>query len=990
MIRVAPSNGWAVVNNGDRPMTPQQFVTKWRESSLKESAGSQEHFIDLCRMLGERTPAESDPSGQWYAFEKGATKTGGGDGWADVWKRGCFAWEYKGKGKDLRQALRQLKLYAGALENPPLLIVSDMEKIEIHTNWTNMVQETRVFSFDDLLDANKRKPLKQAFSESAVEELKPGRKRADLTADVASEFVKLAQSLRARGHNAEKVAHFVNRMVFCMFAEDVELLPNKLFKKLLEVSRDDPERFVEHASRLFATMKEGGSFDLSKIEWFNGGLFDDDTALPLTRDDIKTALTAANQDWSNIDPSIMGTLFERGLDPDKRSQLGAHYTDPEKIMMIVNPVIIEPLSREWGRVKADIASELEKRATARSAGAKTQAFNRAKSLKIEFLERLKRFRILDPACGSGNFLYLGLKALKDIEHRVNLECEALAPELAREFPTVGPENMLGIEINPFAAELARVSVWIGEIQWMREHGFDASRNPILKSLDNIKHHDALLNDDGTEYKWPPADAIIGNPPFLGAKLMKGRLGVAETERIRAAFAGRLPGFTDLVCYWFEKSRVMLEAKITQRVGLVATKAIAKNTNLPVMRRISEVADLYDAWSNEPWIQDGAAVRVALVCFADPDSDISSMRLDGQTVDKINPNLTSGQDISIAEVLDANEGVSFLGIQKSGPFDVSGATGRSWLQEPLNPNGKPNSQLLKPYMNWDELSRRDDHRFLIDFERGLSEAQAAQFQAPFEYLRSAQYDPGSTTDTRTLVEARSTARDEHARERWWELYWPRPEMRRAIQGLSRYLVTGETAEHRLFVWLSLPLLPDKNLIVFARDDDVFFGVLHSAAHEAWATGIGNRMGVGNQRRYNASYIFETFPFPEGLTPDIAASQYATDPRAVAIAAAAKRLNELRENWLNPPDLVKQVPEVVPGYLDRLLPKDDAAAAILRKRTLTNLYNERPTWLANAHRDLDKAVAAAYGWIDWGDGLPDDVILERLFKLNQERAARQERA
>ena len=336
-------------------MTPQDFVHKWKESELRERSASHEHFIDLCRMLGEKTPAEADLKGEWYTFDKGASKTGGGDGWADVWKRGCFAWEYKSKGKNLSQALKQLKLYQGALENPPLLIVSDMERIEIHTSWTNMVQETHVFTLDDLIDGSKRARLKKAFSTIDVEAFKPGRRRADLTADVAKEFVKLAQSLRDLGHPAEKVAHFVNRLVFCMFAEDVELLPDSMFKKMLQASLHDATSFQDNARALFRAMaNRGGKVGYDLVEWFNGGLFDDDDVLPLEAADIRTALNAAEQDWSNIDPSIMGTLFERGLDPSKRSQLGAHYTDPEKIMMIVNPVIVDPLTFEWTQVRKEI------------------------------------------------------------------------------------------------------------------------------------------------------------------------------------------------------------------------------------------------------------------------------------------------------------------------------------------------------------------------------------------------------------------------------------------------------------------------------------------------------------------------------------------------------------------------------------------------------------------------------------------------------------
>jgi type II restriction/modification system DNA methylase subunit YeeA len=954
-------------------MTPQDFINKWRDSTLKESAGSQTHFNDLCRMLGEKNPTEADPAGDWYAFEKGATKTGGGDGWADVWKRGCFAWEYKGKGRDLAQALKQLKLYQGALDNPPLLIVCDMEKIEVHTAWTNMVQTVQVFALDDLIDARVRDKLKQAFSETGVEVWKPGRRRADLTAEVARDFVELAQNLRARGHAADKVAHFVNRMVFCMFAEDVALLPEKLFTKLLKLSLDSPSRFVPNAQRLFAAMaKPHGQLDFESIEWFNGGLFDDDSALPLERDDIKTALRAAGQDWSNIDPSIMGTLFERGLDPDKRSQLGAHYTDPEKIMMIVNPVIIEPLLREWAGVKAEIEAELDKRSTAKSAGAKTQAFNRAKSLKVGFLERLKRFRILDPACGSGNFLYLGLKALKDIEHRINTDCEALG--LARDFPAIGPENMLGIEINPFAAELARVSLWIGEIQWMREHGFDASRNPVLKSLDNIACHDALLNADGTEYQWPAADAIIGNPPFLGGKRLRDNLGDVTVDQMFAAFEGRVPAEADLVCYWFAKAREKLECRDAIRVGLVSTNSIRGGSNREVLDDIADTARLFDVWSDEPWVLDGAAVRVSLVCF-DVGDDVNGLHLDGRHVQQINTDLTATvADLTTAKRLKENAGVAFMGDTKGGAFDVSGELARQWLAQPQNPNGRLNSEVLRPWVNGMDVTRRSSGKWIIDFGWTMSERDASLYEAPFQHLTT------YVKPVRALNKREAYARN------WWRHVEARQGMWAALTELKRYIVTPRVSKYRVFAWCSAKVCPDSATIATARDDDATFGILHSRFHELWSLGLCTWLGVGNDPRYTPSTTFETFPFPSGLTPNIPAADYAVDPRAIAIATAAKRLNELRENWLNPADLVRRVPEVVAGYPDRILPIDDKAAAILKKRTLTNLYNERPAWLDHAHRDLDAAVAAAYGWADWGAGLPDEVILERLFKLNQERAGK----
>lgn len=498
-------------------MEVRDFIDTWDHAKLSERSASQTHFLQLCELLGEPKPAEVDPTGESYTFEKGAIKTTGARGWADVWKKGHFGWEYKGPGKDLEAAYKQLLTYSVALENPPLLIVSDLKRIIIRTNWTNTVQETYELSLNDLQDASKRQILKDAFSNP--EALRPKKTRTELTEEAASEFADIAKALRERGHNPEEVAHFVNRMVFCMFAEDVKLLPDNIFTKMLERSVNRPGDFQTHARTLFTAMRDkGGMVGFDHIEWFNGGLFDDDLALPLEKAEIKIALEAAKLDWSEIDASILGTLFERGLDPDKRSQLGAHYTDREKIMMILNPVIVEPLTREWEDTRAAMQAEFEKAETAKSKGAKTQARNRAAKLHAGFIDKLTHFRVLDPACGSGNFLNLALLELKDLEHKANLDAEAMG--LPRGFPSVGPECVKGIEINPYAAELARVSIWIGEIQWMLRNGFSASRNPILRTLDAIECADALIEQDAEtgewrEKDWPEADVIVGNPPFLG-------------------------------------------------------------------------------------------------------------------------------------------------------------------------------------------------------------------------------------------------------------------------------------------------------------------------------------------------------------------------------------------------------------------------------------------------------------------------------------------
>jgi hypothetical protein len=647
---------------------------------------------------------------------------------------------------------------------------------------------------------------------------------------------------------------------------------------------------------------------------------------------------------------------------------------------------VEPLLAEWAEVKANIVTLQEKAAKAKAAAAKTKAENEANQLRLGFMEKLRKFRVLDPACGSGNFLYLSLLELKNIEHRVNLEAEALG--FPREFPSIGPEAVLGIELNSYAAELARVSVWIGEIQWMRRNGFEAARNPILRTLNTIENRDAILNADGSETGWPNADVIVGNPPFLGAKSMFRSLGRPETERIRTAFAGRLPGFTDLVCYWFEKAREKVLNGQTIRVGFVATSKIAKNTNLPVLYRVSENAQIYCALADEPWVVDGAAVRVAIICFSKIADWRGAITLNGEVVHNINPDLTSGLNVSSASAISENRNVSFVGVQKSGPFDISGEIARSWLLAPVNPHGRSNSEILRPTWNGSDLTSSRSDTWFIDFPRGLAIPDASLWEYPFSHLQTSPYDPDDP-ENGTLSEVRASARDIHPRLEWWTPYWPRPEARKKLTVMRRYVATPMTSEHRIYVWLSYPTLPDNNLVIFTREDDVFFGLLHSKVHEHWSTRVGNRIGAGNQRRYNPATIFETFPFPEGLTPNIPAADYAADPRAIKIAAAATRLNELRENWLNPPDLVKRVPEVVPGYPDRILPVDEKAEAKLKDLTLTKLYNKRPAWLDFAHKALDEAVAEAYGWGDdeRAGKLTEDEILARLFALNQQRAGKQ---
>jgi hypothetical protein len=580
-------------------LTPAEFARKWDGNTRTERAASQEHFIDLCRMLGVPTPNEADPTGDQYAFEKGAEKTLGGDGFADVWKRGHFAWEYKGKHKDLKAAYKQLLQYREALDNPPLLVVCDLDRFEIHTNFTNTPAIVHTFDLERLRsDPSEPLRLLRAVMQHP-EELRPGTTRDELTAAAAKEFASLAERLRGRGHDPHDVAHFLDKLLFCMFAEDAGLLPANLLRRLADAARSDPSVFTDGLHDLFTKMAEkGGLFGVDRIEWFNGGLFDSAETLPLTADEVALLDRVSHLDWSQVEPAIFGTLFERGLDPSKRTQLGAHYTDRASIMRLIDPVLLTPLRRDFETTTASVEALLAegKVVTARTPTEKNplQVFN-------AFLDRLRAVRVLDPACGSGNFLYLALLALKDLEREAILWA-SLTMNVPLQFPRIGPEAVLGLELNAYAAELARVVIWIGEIQWMLANGFAYARDPILRPLHTIEQRDALLDlrdpDSPREPDWPNATVIVGNPPFLGAKFLRANLGSEYVDSLFEVYRGRVAGMADFCAYWYEKARAMVEAGRVDRVGLLATQGIRGGGSRQTLRRIKESGDIFLAWSDE--------------------------------------------------------------------------------------------------------------------------------------------------------------------------------------------------------------------------------------------------------------------------------------------------------------------------------------------------------------------------------------------------------
>ncbi len=968
-------------------MTPQVFVSKWQKTALTERSSAQQHFLDLCDLLGHPKPADADPEGTWYTFERGVETTGGDKGWADVWKRGYFGWEYKGKHKDLNAAYQQLLKYREALENPPLLVVCDTDRLEIHTNFTGTVKRVHTINLTSLAEPANLDALRKLFHDPQA--LRPGETAVGITQDAAKRIGVIADSMRARGVPPRDAAHFLMKLMFCMFAEDIELLPARLFSRLLDGAKSDPPRLARMLKTLFEAMANGGDFGADPVRRFNGGLFDAADVIPLTPGEITQLIEANRHNWADVEPSIFGTLFERTLDPAKRSQIGAHYTSRDDILTLLEPVVMAPLRREWEAVKTrcdalwlKIQAESQKAAATSAGPSQKRSKPRAEFDKRirEFRENLAHVRILDPACGSGNFLYVAINLLLDLEKEVNAYA---APRGLSQLPMVRPTQLAGIEINQYAQELAQVVIWIGYLQWKRQNGFTPDTDPVLEPFESIRCMDAIIDltnpDAPLEPEWPEADYIVGNPPFLGGKLLRTNLGDSYVDAVFNVWRDRVRAEADLCCYWFEKSRRQIERKQCNRAGLLATQGIRGGANRETLARIQETGRIFFAESDRSWILDGANVHISMVGF-EAASKAAACVLDGHAVATINTNLTATADITTARRLSVNLNQSFMGDTKGGAFDISFAKALDLLQMP-NVTGKSSSDVVVPWCNGMDVTRRARDMWIIDFGVETAAADAALYEAPFEYTRA------------QLYSVRQENKRESYKTRWWIHVEARPAMRDALRIVDRFIVTPTVAKHRVFAWMASPTLPDHQLIAIARSDDYFFGVLHSRIHETWTRAQGTQVRERESGfRYTPTTCFETFPFP-----------IADEAQAAAIANAAKDLDTLRNNWLNPPEWTREEILEFPGSADgpwqryvhdvnergigtvrypRVVPKDDAFAKLLAKRTLTNLYNERPTWLDLAHRRLDEAVFAAYGW---PAALSNEEILERLLELNLSRAA-----
>ena len=1043
-------------------MTPYEFIAKWGPGGpayeLNERQGAQPHFMDLCAVLQVPTPGSSGD----YLFEKNTLVLGEARGYADVFYRDHFAWENKAPGKNLEVALKQLLGYSHALQNPPLLVVCDRLTIRIKTQFNGHPSELHAVLLHELAHPDKQALLRRLWTD--VESFRPKITSRDITEAAAKSFATLAEGLRKRGHHPDVVAHFLTQCLFCFFAEDVGLLPGRMFARLVGNRKIVSEQLTQGLATLFTAMRDGGLYGPDEIPWFNGGLFKKIDVPKLEILDITELRNAADLNWSAIDVAIFGTLFERGLDPAKRSQLGAHYTDTATIERIIEPVLRRPLLQKWELVTHNLRDLMAK--STKKGDAKYRA---GRAVFVQWLEELKAYRVLDPACGSGNFLFLGLKALKDVEHQSHLDAESFGLDREADLVT-GPHNLLGIELNEYAAELARVTVWIGELQWRMAHGYDFKTNPVLEPLDHIECRDALISfvdassqavssqaragqtpgalnapfmkspptsapptpgsggkhsseavdsagQLAVEATWPKASVVIGNPPFLGDKKMRSELGDSYTESLRKTYEGRVPGGADLVCYWFEKARKAIEINGLGAAGLVATQSIRAGSNRAVLVAICKTTKIYEAWADMPWVNDGAAVRVSLVCFGHAQQ---TPIVNGQAVEAIAADLSTGGsalDLTTATSQKANAAVAFQGPVKVGSFDVPGSTARAWLRQP-NVHGQSNAKVLRPWANGQDIAKRGSDTWIVDFGASLLEHDATLFEHPFAHIA-------------LQVRPQREAQNDLGRKRfWWRHGRTGEDYRSAVLHLRRYIATPRVAKHRYFVWLPTQVWPDSRLYAITRADDTTFGILSSRLHEAWSLANASIHGDGDEGgrpTYNAKSCFETFPFPQGLTPADTAHQQtetvqggalipaqsfkenepaglensaqtatksiATKNVAIQIAIAARRLNDLREAWLNPLEWTRRVPEVIPlgmeasPYPDRIEPKpglSEADMKALQKRTLTNLYNLRPAWLAAAHETLDAAVAAAYGWADYSPAMTNDEILQRLLALNLARA------
>jgi len=1036
-------------------MDIEQFITRWTAGEGGQERANYALFLtELCSVLGVSPP---DPAGtatenNAYVFERAVTfrEPDGSTarGRIDLYKRGCFVLEAKqsrqgegpkasGEGKQeslfalepaartkrsgrqwdvlMMNARRQAEDYAKALPTsegwPPFLIVCDVGRcLEFYADFSGQGknyaqfpdrQGFRVF-IEDLRDAAIRERLKLIWTEPHT--LDPTKRSAKVTRDIAARLAKVSKFLEdqrtADGrpvHAPDQIALFLMRCLFTMFAEDVELIPKDSFKGILSRCRENPDLFPRLVGQLWEAMDTGGfAFAIeATVRRFNGYLFKDRTVLPLPKEEIGELFQAANANWKEVEPAIFGTLLEQALDPSERRQLGAHYTPRVYVERLVIATVIEPLREEWDHVRAT-AERLNATGNPKGALAEVQKFH----------TRLCDLRVLDPACGTGNFLYVAMEMMKRLEGEV---LEAVADlggqeALGLEGHTVDPHQFLGMEVNPRAAAIAELVVWLGYLQWHFRTKGGAPADPILKDFRTIKTMDAVLAYDGRDLvrddsgrpvtrtnaegqqvevygyrnprrpEWPTADYIVGNPPFIGGKDIRGRLGEGYAEALWKAHP-HMNESADFVMYWWDRAAELLTRKGSRlrRFGFVTTNSITQEFSRRVMAerlKAKKPISLLMAIPDHPWTRatrDAAAVRIAMTVVtagthegvlrevvreADLDSDTPVVDLREQR-GTINPDLTVGVDVTSTVPLKANDYICSPGVKLHGAgfivtpqqADALGLGKRQGLE-----------RHIRNYRNGRDLMARPRGVMVIDLDGLSADEVRTRYPEVYQHLLV------------TVKPERDRNNEEYRRVHWWLFGRKNTLMRGFTAGLPRYVATVETAKHRVFQFLDASILPDNMLVCMGLDDAYYLGVLSSRVHVAWALRAGGWLGVGNDPRYSKSRVFDPFPFPVPSAP------LREDIRAASEELDAHRKARQTEH-----------PRLTLTQMYNVLEK-------LRVGTTLDADDERINTeglvliLKELHDRLDALVFQAYGW---PADLSDEEVIARLVALNKERASEEAR-
>ncbi|MFO7534090.1 MAG: type IIL restriction-modification enzyme MmeI [Kiritimatiellia bacterium] len=1031
------------------------FIARWQNSGAAERANYQLFLSELCDLIGvpRPDPAGPDDSANAYVFERNVTFQHGdgttSTGRIDLYKRACLVLEAKqganpvSPEKPLSEAAQELKRklklgsakrgsgawddamlrargqaeqYCRALPasegRPPFIAIVDVgHSIELFAEFSctggtytpfPAAGSHRLF-LADLARPEIRERLRLVWT--APHDLDPARRSARVTREIAASLARLAVSLEKAGHDPHTASTFLMRALFTMFAEDVGLLMRGGFSNLLQSLRDTPEHFTPMVQELWQRMNTGG-FSTSlrtAILQFNGGLFENAAALPMTQDQLLLLIEASQSDWRDVEPAIFGTLLERALDPVERHKLGAHYTPRAYVERLVLPAIVQPVRADWEAVHA--AAVLL---------ATTGDLKKAAATVKTFHQSLCHLRILDPACGTGNFLYVTLEHLKRIEGEVFDTLAQLGERQAvLEYTgeTVGPHQFFGLEVNPRAAAIAELVLWIGTLQWhFRNRGNVAPPQPIIRNFHNIQCRDALIDYDGIEpvldaegkpvtrwdgrttkphpvtgrevpddsarapvvrylnprpAQWPEVDYVIGNPPFIGPALMRQALGDGYTETVRAVHAD-VGESSDFVMYWWNHAAKLARAGSIQRFGFVTTNSLRQTFN----RRVLETQLASDpplsillAIPDHPWVDaaDGAAVRIAMTVAAAGKQDgvlnqvLTESETDGDhyavtfatTRGHINADLTTGADVAGAVELKANTDISNRG------FEL-GSDGFIVTPEEAATLGLGRiaglDRFIRLYRNGRDLTSRPRDVMCISL-----------FDISEDQLRSRYPEVYQWLFDRVRPE-RAQNRDKRLQLNWWLHRRSREDLRNMLGGRRRYIATVETSKHRFFVFLDKAILPDNKLICIALEDAFHLGVLSSRIHVAWVLAAGSTLE--DRPVYVKTTCFETFPFP-----------VATDAQKARIRELAEQLDAHRKRQQSAHEGL-----TITGMYNVLekLRSGEPLTAAEKKIHEEGLVSV----LKQLHDDLDAAVFESYGW---PPNLNDAQILERLVALNATRAA-----